>query len=258
MLPENSQLRFGGIVRLYGENALITLQKSHILVIGIGGVGSWAVEALARSGVGALTLMDLDDICITNTNRQIHTTHNSIGKSKTLMMEQRLKAINPDISVQCINDFLDKENLSEVLNKDYSLIIDAIDSASVKAQLINACKRTKIPLITVGSAGGKKDPQKIIAGDLSKTTNDPLLAKVRNNLRRLYGFTRNTKRSFGITAVYSTEQMTYPDNEGGICNSKKFLEEGAKMDCQQGFGAATMVTATFGFLAASESIKKLI
>lgn len=256
-LSEQSQQRFGGIARLYGTSALMQLHNSHLLIIGIGGVGSWVAEALARSGVGAITLMDLDDICITNTNRQVHARQQTIGQSKTLVMQERLLSINPEITVHRIDDFLDQENLEQHIQPSYSLVIDAIDSAMVKTHLISFCKSRKIPVLTIGSAGGKKDPQKITTGDLSKTVNDPLLAKVRNNLRRLHGFSRNPKRVFSIKAIYSTEQMTYPDNQGETCQSKTFMEAGAKLDCNQGFGAATMVTASFGFVAASEAIKKL-
>ena len=256
-LSEKIQLRFGGIARLYGTQALVRLQQSHVLIIGIGGVGSWVAEALARSGIGAITLMDLDDVCVTNTNRQIHALTHTIGHAKTEVMQQRLLAINPDINVTIINDFLDQENLHRYVHSDYSMVIDAIDTAMVKTKLINFCKRQKIPIITIGSAGGKKDPQKITVGDLSKTVNDPLFAKVRNNLRRLHGFSRNPKRVFSVSAIYSTEQMTYPDNNGEVCQTKKFLEEGAKLDCSLGFGAATMVTASFAFVAASEAIRKL-
>ena len=257
ILSDSARQRFGGIARLYGTSALETLQRSHILIIGIGGVGSWAAEALARSGIGAITLMALDDICITNTNRQVHAHQSTIGQSKTMVMRDRLLSINPEITVNCIDDFLDQENLHDYIQPHYSLVIDAIDSAMVKTHLIAFCKSRKMPILTVGSAGGKKDPRKIIVGDLSKTKNDPLLAKVRNNLRRLHNFSRNPKRVFSVKAIYSTEQMTYPDNQGETCQTKAFMEEGAKLDCNQGFGAATMVTASFGFIAATEAIKKL-
>jgi tRNA A37 threonylcarbamoyladenosine dehydratase len=255
---DSYQQRFGGIERLYGAQATHTLLQSHILVIGIGGVGSWTAEALARSGLGAISLMDLDDICVTNTNRQIHADKDSIGKSKTAVMAARLQVINPEINIYCIDDFLDSENIAQYITGQYSLIIDAIDNTAAKTTLIAHCKRHKLKLICIGSAGGKKDPTKITYGDLSKTVNDPLFAKIRNNLRRHYRFSRNPKRSFGIEAIYSTEQMTYPDKQGGICQSKVFLDGGEKLDCSGGYGAATMVTASFGFIAAARAIEKLI
>jgi len=257
-LSDNTLSRFAGIARLYGQQALHTLQASHILIIGIGGVGSWTAEALARSGVGTISLMDLDDICISNTNRQVHTTVDTIGQSKTEIMAKRLLAINPEIQIHIIHDFLDRDNITDYIDSRYAMVIDSIDSLMTKSKLINHCKRQKISMITIGSAGGKKDPQKIIVSDLSKTINDPLLSKARNNVRRLYGFSREKKRSFGIPAVYSSEQMTYPDQNGGTSHTKQYLEEGASLDCSQGFGAATMVTATFGFVAASEAIKRIV
>ncbi|MFT7387117.1 MAG: tRNA A37 threonylcarbamoyladenosine dehydratase [Candidatus Endobugula sp.] len=257
-INQDTRARFDGIIRLYGTRAVKTLQNNHVLIIGIGGVGSWVAEALARSAIGNITLMDLDDVCISNTNRQLHATQQSIGRSKIDVMSERLLQINPQLKVHAIHDFIDGDNLEEYISQQFDLVIDAIDAVMVKTKLINFCKWKKIPIITVGSAGGKRDPQKIISSDLSKTKNDPLLSKVRNNLRRLHHFSRNPKQRFTITAVYSTEQMTYPDDAGETCTSKEFMTEGARLDCSQGFGAATMVTGTFAFIAASEAIKKLL
>ncbi|GAA5317503.1 MAG: tRNA cyclic N6-threonylcarbamoyladenosine(37) synthase TcdA [Candidatus Pelagadaptatus aseana] len=215
-------------------------------------------EALARSGVGEITLVDMDDICTTNSNRQIHAMQSTIGQQKIQVMAQRLQDINPEITVHAIDDFLETDNLEDILGEQLDLVVDAIDAAYVKAAMINYCKRRKTPVITVGSAGGKTDPRQIISGDLAKTHNDPLLAKTRNNLRRLHGFSRNPKRVFSIEAIYSTEQMTYPDATGGTCQNKSALSEGTKLDCSGGFGAATMVTATFGMVAAARAIEKFL
>jgi tRNA A37 threonylcarbamoyladenosine dehydratase len=252
------QQRFGGIIRLYGTQATTRLYNSHILIIGIGGVGSWVAEALARSGLGAITLMDLDDICVTNTNRQIHTRKQTIGQSKTDIMATRLAEINPEINVKTIDDFIDKTNMADYVSDKYTVVIDAIDNAIEKTELISYCSRKKIPIITIGSSGGKKDPTQITYGDLKKTTGDPLFAKIRNNLRRYHGFSRDTKKSFGVEAIYSTEQMTYPDDQGEICQTKDFLDGSEKLDCSGGYGAVTMVTASFGLLAASRAIEKII
>ena len=257
-LTDITQQRFGGIARLYGTKTLEQLQQSHALVIGIGGVGSWVAEALTRSGIGKISLMDLDDICITNTNRQIHTDSLTIGQPKNQVMAKRLKTINPDIELETINNFIDKTNLEQYINKRFSIVIDAIDNAIEKTELIAYCKRNNIAIITIGSSGGKKDPSKITYGDLKKTTGDPLFAKIRNNLRRYHGFSRDTKKSFGVEAIYSTEPMTYPNNEGETCQTKAFLDGSQKLDCSGGYGAATMVTASFGFLAASRAIDTLI
>lgn len=258
IIQPNIRDRFDGVIRLYGTQAVNTLQNSRVLIIGIGGVGSWVAEALARSAVGYIALMDLDDVCISNINRQLHATQKTIGQSKIDIMAQRLRDINPLIQTKTIHDFIDGDNLEDYISRDYDIVIDAIDAVMVKTKLINFCKWKKIPTITIGSAGGKRDPLKIIASDLSKTKNDPLLSKVRNNLRRLHRFSRNPKQRFAITAVYSTEQMTYPNDVGETCSAKTFIQDGASLDCNQGFGAATMVTGTFAFVAASAAIEKLI
>lgn len=257
-LHTDDQQRFGGLIRLYGLRAFRLIQASHILIIGIGGVGSWAAEALTRSGVGSLTLMDMDDICITNTNRQIHTQNTTIGSAKTAVMQERLLAINPSINIHLINDFIDKENLSQYVNNTYSLVIDAIDNAIDKAELIGYCKNKGIPIITTGSSGGKKDPSKITYSDLYKTPGDPLFIKTRNNLRRRHGFSRDTNQAFGVEAIYSTENMTYPDNKGETCSSKHFIDSGEKLDCGSGYGASTMITASVGLLASARAIEHII
>lgn len=255
---ESYQQRFGGIIRLYGTQATQKIANAHALVIGIGGVGSWVAESLARSGVGNISLLDLDDICITNTNRQIHAIKSQIGQSKVATTCKRLQEINPEITIHTIEDFLDKDNIDQYIDQYYTVVIDAIDSTMVKSALIAHCKRHKISIITVGSSGGKKDPTQITHGDLSKTKNDPLLAKVRNNLRRLYNFSRNPKRVFSIEAIYSTEQMTYPNDQGETCQHRGFLSGGEKLDCSGGYGAASMVTASFGLLASTRAIEKII
>ena len=248
--------RFAGIGRLYGEPALEALFNAHFTVAGIGGVGTWVAESLARSGVGQISLIDMDDICVTNTNRQIHALSSTIGRPKISVMAERLKEINPEITVHCIDDFVSRENLDTLFDTSMDIVIDAVDAVLVKAALINHCKRTKIPIITVGSAGGKRDPRQIVTGDLSKTINDPLLAKVRNNLRRLHNFSRNPKRVFSVEAVYSTEQMNYPTADGGTCQAKSAIDGNVGLDCNNGFGAATMVTGSFGFVAASRAIER--
>ena len=258
MLTEQYLQRFAGIGRLYGTDALNTFARSHCVVIGVGGVGSWAAEALARSGVGRLTLIDLDDICVTNSNRQLHTLVSTIGQSKCGVMAERLRGINPELQLQVIEDFVTPENVAELLPEDAHCVLDCIDSAFVKAALIGHCKRRKQPIITAGSSGGKTDPRQIISGDLAKTTNDPLLAKTRNNLRRLYHFSRNPKRNFSVEAVYSTEQLKFPTPEGGVCETKAALGESVKLDCSGGLGAITMVTASFGLTMASRALERII
>lgn len=257
-LTQSYQQRFAGIGRLYGTHALAALARAHCVVIGIGGVGSWAAEALARSGVGHITLIDLDDICVTNSNRQLHTLASTIGQSKCEVMAERLRGINPEISLKLVEDFVEPENVAELIKREHHCVLDCIDSAFVKAAIIGHCKRHKIPVITAGSSGGKTDPRQITTLDLAKTTNDPLLAKTRNNLRRLYGFSRNPKRNFSVEAVYSTEQLKFPTPEGGVCENKAALGESVKLDCSGGLGAITMVTASFGMLLAARAVEKII
>ncbi len=260
-------LRFGGIARLYGQHGANALQNAHFCVIGIGGVGSWVAEALARNGVGNITLIDLDDICITNINRQIHALSETIGESKVDVMSQRIKQINPDCHVNIVEDFVTIENLTSLLDQDYDYVIDAIDSVDIKTRLIAHCKRNKLPIITIGGAGGQVDPSKIAITDLSKTYQDPLLAKVKNQLRREFNFPRSdlakaSKRKFSIDAVFSTEQLRYPAEAGEICLAKPEVKNNnssaMRLDCSGGFGATTHVTATFAFFAVGRAIDKLL
>lgn len=252
------QLRFGGISRLYGKQAASKLEQAHFCVIGIGGVGSWVAEALARNGIGAITLIDLDDICTTNINRQIHALTDTVGQSKVEVMAERIKQINPDCQVHQVEDFVTEENLPVLLQQGYDYVIDAIDSVKIKTAIIAFCKRNKIPVITVGGAGGQTDPSQIQICDLSQTYQDPLLAKVRNQLRREYNFSRNTKRKFSIDAIFSTEQLAYPDADGEVCLAKQTQAGAMRLDCSSGFGATTHVTATFAFFAVGRAIKKFL
>ena len=256
------QTRFGGIGRLYGQQQSIWLQQAHFCVVGIGGVGTWAAEALARSGVGSITLIDLDDICTTNTNRQIHAMTNSVGMAKVDVMAERIKLINPDVNVNCIEDFVTTDNLIEVFGtKDepkFDFVIDAIDSIAAKTALIAHCKRNKIGIVVTGGAGGQTDPSQIQYGDLAKTTHDPLLSKVRNQLRRDFNFSKNPKRKFSVDCVFSTEQLQYPQADGSVCQAKTSAEGSMRLDCNMGFGAATMVTGSFGFFAVSKAIQKYL
>lgn len=266
-------IRFGGITRLYGVHGSSVIQKSHFCVIGIGGVGSWVAEALARNGVGQITLIDLDDICTTNINRQIHALTNTVGQSKVDVMCERILQINPECIVNVIEDFVTVDNLSTLLNhttdQAFDFVIDAIDSVDIKTRIIAFCKRYKLPIITIGGAGGQIDPSKIAISDLSKTFQDPLLAKVKNQLRREFNFPKAdikkaSKRKFAIDAVFSTEQLRYPDdgNDGEVCLAKpdSNTEGGSSMrlDCHSGFGATTHVTATFAFFAVGRAIDKLL
>lgn len=254
---EGYQQRFSGTARLYGQDGLALFARSHICVIGIGGVGSWAVEALARTGIGALTLIDMDDVCVSNTNRQIHALQQNTGKAKTEVMAERVKQINPDCQVTCIDDFITADNVGDYLNVSFDYVIDAIDSMRPKAALLYWCRRNKIPVVTVGGAGGQIDPTQIQVADLAKTIQDPLAAKLRERLKSDYGVSKNNKGKLGIDCVFSTEPLVYPQPDGSVCGIKSTADGVKRMDCAAGFGAATMVTATFGFIAVSHILKKM-
>lgn len=257
------QLRFAGIGRLYGISALEKFRQAHVCVVGIGGVGSWAAEALARSGIGNITLIDLDDVCISNINRQLHALTDTVGQDKVAVMAQRIKAINPECNVIQVEDFVATDNLMQLICPDLDYVIDAIDSIKAKVALLAHCKRNKIKVISTGGAGGQTDPTQIQIADLTQTINDPLLAKVRNSLRRDYNYSRNPKRRFGIDCVYSTEQLVYPQPDGSVCQQKtaQVTDSGEvssmRLDCSGGFGAVTVVTASFGLAAVSKVLKKL-
>ena len=248
---DNFEQRFGGIGRLYTPEGLAKLRQSHICVIGIGGVGSWAVEALARSGIGKITMIDMDDICVTNINRQIHALTSTVATLKTEAMKTRIAEINPECQVEIIDDFISPDNLADYLNRGYDYVIDAIDSVKTKAALIAYCKRNKISLITTGGAGGQTDPSQIQITDLSKTIQDPLASKVRSLLRKEYHFSQNPKRKFGVDCVFSTQPLIFPKMSEGC-------EISATMNCANGFGAVTIVTATFAFFAVGRVIDKLL
>ena len=257
-LSDNYLQRFGGIARLYGMDGLQALHRGHFVVVGIGGVGSWAAEALARTGLGTITLIDLDDICITNSNRQIHTLTDTIGQPKTQVLAQRLRQINPDINIQVVDDFAEPENLAEVIPTSAQVIIDAIDASYAKAALIAHCRRQKQQVVTVGSAGGRTDPSKVTVGDLHRSVKDSLLSRVRTRLRTKYQFPKDPKRNMRVQAVFSTEQMKYPTADGSVCQRKQQMAEGVKLDCSGGFGSSTMVTATFGMVAAAKAVERYL
>lgn len=254
--------RFAGISRLYGVTALETFQQAHVVVIGIGGVGSWAAEALARSGIGEITLIDLDDVCISNINRQLHALTETVGQDKVAVMAERILQINPACKVNQVTDFIAPDNLAELLSGKIDYVLDAIDSVKAKVALIAWCKRNKIPLITTGGAGGQLDPTQIQLADLTLAFNDPLLAKVRNMLRRDHNFSRNPKRRFGVDCVFSTEQLRYPQADGSVCQQKPAKTDenshAMRLDCSGGFGATTVVTASFGLAAVSRLLVKLV
>lgn len=255
---QEQKSRFDGTERLYGKSETQRLKDAHFCVVGIGGVGTWAAEALARTAVGNITLIDLDDICTTNTNRQIHALTDTIGQAKVEAMASRIQQINPECKVNCIEDFITPDNILDYIDNKFNYVIDAIDSVPAKAALIAHCKRNKIKIITTGGAGGQIDPSKITIADLTKTIQDPLAAKLRNQLRRHHGFSQNPKRRFAVECVFSTEQLRYPQLDGSISCQKSGNQSSTQLDCNTGFGASVSVTACFGFFAASRAINKFL
>jgi tRNA A37 threonylcarbamoyladenosine dehydratase len=251
--------RFGGIDRLYGQGALAVLARMHVCVVGLGGVGSWAVEALARSGIGKLTLIDADDYCLSNTNRQLDAREGNYGCAKARVLAERVRAINPAIAVESIENFVTPKNLDEMLARDYDYVFDACDAFRTKIDMIAYCRRRKIPILVCGSAGGRVDPTKVQVRDLNKTEHDILLGLIRRKLRAEYGWTSNLKRYFGVLAVYSLENVRYPQPDGSVsCQRPDDSEEAMRLDCAGGLGAAMHVTATFAMVAVSKIIERLL
>lgn len=257
MVSDDFSERFGGIRRLYGVEAAELIRHSHFCVVGIGGVGSWVVEALARTGVGAITFIDHDDIALSNTNRQLHTLSSTVERAKSEVMAERVREINPACKVTAIDDLLSESNIARYISGEFDYVIDAIDSIRHKAALLHYCRRNKIPVITTGGAGGITDPTRIQVTDLSRTHNDPLASKVRAKLRSDYGYSRNPKSRFGIDCVFSSEQHKYPKADGSVCQRKPGVA-GTTLDCNLGYGSATFVTASFGFVAVSRALDKLL
>ena len=246
--------RFGGIARLYGEPALERFRSAHVCVIGVGGVGSWVVEALARSAIGRLTLIDLDNVAESNINRQIQALSSTIGMPKIEALKQRIAQINPFCEVTLVEDFIDVENIpAMVADKGFDYVVDAIDSVKPKAALIAWCSANNMPLVVVGGAGGQIDPTKVEIRDLARTEQEPLLKKVRKILRAQYGFSRGEKQKYHIDAVFSMEPLRYPD-AGDACAVDPNSITG--LNCA-GFGSSMVVTATFGMVAAGHLLRKL-
>lgn len=237
--------RFAGVAKIYGDDSFHHYENSHVMVIGIGGVGSWAVEALARTGIGELTLFDMDVVAASNINRQLPAMTATLGCEKIEIMAERCRSINPRIKINLIDDYLTPENVKEILSGNPDIILDCIDDVKAKFALMLHCRFNKIPLIVSGGAGGKLDPLKIRVADLSRTEQDPMLAKLRAQLRAK-GICKKPKEKFGITCVYSIDN---PFSSADVCAS-------AGLRCG-GYGSAVVVTSSFAMVAVSEVLKKL-
>lgn len=256
-MPINTSDAFRGIDSLYGDCAYQRLSTKRVYVVGVGGVGSWVVESLARSGIGEIRLADLDDICVTNTNRQIHALSSTIGQSKIDVMAERCRSINPEIIISCDHAFVTDKTVNSLIDSDLDLVIDCGDNQMAKAALISHCKRMKVPVITTGAAGGRIDPSKVQVRDLAKTDGDALLASVRQTLRNRYGFSRTPGKRFSVSAVYSDEQTRYLQADGSV-GQQKPAAGANRLDCVGSLGAATHVTAVFAFHATAKAIDILL
>ena len=247
--------RFGGIGRLYGKEGLDRIRQAHVCVVGLGGVGSWAVEALARSGVGALTLVDLDDVCISNVNRQLHALDGELGRPKVEVMARRVRAINPDCVVHPMQAFFLKSNADAILQTRFDYVLDAFDSPALKCALIALCRERGIPVITSGAAAGRRDPTAVEVIDLAFSSHDRLLQYVRKLLRTRHDFPRG-KHPLGVECVLSREAAIYPAGDGQVCAAPG-TEQDLRIDCNTGFGTASFVTGTFGFVAAARIVQRI-
>jgi tRNA A37 threonylcarbamoyladenosine dehydratase len=252
--------RFAGIDRLYGVGTVERLSACRVAIVGMGGVGSWVVEALARSGVGHMTLIDADDICVSNTNRQLPAMAGQYGRNKARAMAERCVAINPEIDVAAVEAFLTPTNMAELLDQNFDLVIDACDSFRVKVETIAWCRRRKLPMITVGAAGGRTDPTLVRVRDVSRTEHDAMLALIRKKLRSEFNFPKNAQRYFGVPAVYSLENVKYPQADGSVCGIRPQMGADAalKLDCGAGLGAATHITGVFAFAAVGKALEMLL
>ncbi|MFK7849917.1 MAG: ThiF family adenylyltransferase [Akkermansiaceae bacterium] len=261
MLSEEVKNRFGGIARLYGVKALERFAESRVVVVGIGGVGSWTVEALARSGIGAIRMVDLDEICVTNVNRQLHAMDGQIGKQKTAAMEERVRAIHPECEVEVIQGFFTERTIEEVLGGEVDGVVDAIDSMKHKALLLAECKKRGLPVVTCGGAGGKRDATRISVRDLAFSGKDPLLHQLRKTLRKYHGFPsvpmKSKPQAMGISAVFSDESPIYPGEDGEVsCEKPEHAD--MRLNCATGYGTATHVTSSFGVIAAGVMLDELL
>ena len=250
---ENYHKRFSGIGRLIGKDPYLELKQTHVMIIGVGGVGSWAAESLVRSGIGKITLVDLDDICITNTNRQLPALENNVGQEKVSVLKDRLLQINPEACLETVVDFFTESTADEILSVSPDFIIDAIDGISHKCLLISECLKRDISLIVCGAAGGRIDPTQIRVSDLMYSKKDKMLKSLRKKLKYTYNIDTTTES--GVFAVYSEEFPTYPTSDGNVCAKPEIKTYG--LDCKGGMGSASFVTGSFGFTAASIVLKQI-
>jgi len=250
------ETRFGGLARLYGKGGLEKLRAAHVCVVGIGGVGAWAAEALARSGVGALTLVDLDEVCASNINRQLHALTETIGCAKVEVMAERIRAINPDCRATNEQKFFNAQTAAELLAPRFDFVLEAIDSMANKVLLLAGCRERKLPVVSCGGAGGRRDGTQIRTADLARVTHDRLLAEVRKKLRKDFHFPADGS-AMGVACVFSAEPPVFAQPDGSVCENRVTREEGTRLNCNGGLGSATFVTGAFGFAAAGLVVRRI-
>ncbi len=254
-MADDFDTRFAGIARLYGRDGLARLRASRVAVVGLGGVGSWVVEALARSGVGALTLIDLDEVCLSNVNRQLPALDGHIGRFKAEVLAERVRAIHPDCEVQPRVEFFTEDSAERLLAGGFDAVVDAIDAVANKCRLIAACGVRSLPCIVCGGAGGRRDPTRIRLADLGDATHDRLLSQVRKRLRHEHAWPVPGRR-MGVPCVFSDEPLVVPRQDGTVCPAESGRGEAGepvarRLNCDSGYGSATFVTGAFGFAASS-------
>lgn len=260
------QDRFGGLARLYGAEGCRRLHAAHVAIVGIGGVGSWAVEALARSGVGTLTLVDLDEVCVSNINRQLHALGGTIGRPKVEVMAERVREINPECRVIARQAFFTAASADKLLAEFVGAgvgppglwVIDAIDNVTNKTLLLAKCREKALPVIACGGAGGRRDATTVRLADLSQVSHDRLLAEVRKRLRKEHGFAAPGE-PMGVPCVFSPEPPVFPRRDGTVCPTRpaEAAEEPKRLNCDWGLGSAAFVTGTFGFAAAGYVVGRI-
>ncbi|MEY4099352.1 MAG: hypothetical protein RL300_523 [Pseudomonadota bacterium] len=240
--------RFGGLERLYGVSSAERIRNSHVAIVGIGGVGSWAAEALARSGVGRITLIDFDQVAESNINRQIQAVQATVGQAKVDAMRDRINSYFPECQVTCVDAFAEPENWPAILPEGVNAVIDACDQVKAKIAMAQWARNTRALYVMVGAAGGKRHAEKVAVADVLEVSHDPLLAKVRYQLRKVFPASRSSKK-LGVTCVYSPEAVAPPDASCAVTGD-------GSLNCH-GFGSLVTVTASFGLSAAGVILNKL-
>ncbi len=265
-ISNDVERRFGGLSRLFGPEAHAALQHARVAVVGIGGVGSWAAEALARSGVGGLTLIDMDHVAESNVNRQVHALTQTLGQAKIEAMGERIRGINAGCALNLVDDFLTPENVSQILTASIDYVLDCTDQVPAKIAMVLQARARKQPLLVCGGAGGKTNMLALRAGDLSESTHDALLGRMRNMLRREHGFARAgtdtgklKKRvpKMGVRVLWLDQPTILPSawKEGGTGELSEVPLQG--LACA-GYGSSVTVTASMGFAAAAEAINSIL